>query len=538
MIGRPYYLSFDVLDPPDSDILSDISVVYAAEIHEDVVSAEASNDDPRDEAPTIQAKDGEGIDVVDADGEYIIKNNRLTVDDSSRQTLTMEEIEDLKKAGSGSGKDIIAKIMESHLALGEKNEFSLAKYTLRKTRKYLRRFTVLPLDVSMLAHYLLYDKEPARIMELREETLGLMASWSNVHYSSIDLNTNNAAVPLDIATGRWLVADDTGGLVVAEMADRMGLLRFDTREYVDSVPIAEPKEVDATHETTIEEDAESRPPRKFQRPPEGMSANSNTITLIHSAAQPNLALLTYFGYDPSSSTPTIPPVHSHPLHRSLKTVSWLQLVSPDLDSLYIEPEIIPDSTLDTWKSGKRGTYHKKRRRWERTRHVVDETRAGGFDGLLVASTMSPISILHHLVPLLAGGAPVVVYSPYVEPLAALTDAYSTARKTAFIQALHGDGPPQIPNEDFSLDPRLLLAPSVQTARAHEWQVLPGRTHPLMTARGGPEGFVFTATRVLPLDIRVEARGRYAKKRKIATNGQPGVDGDVKIDIGDDKAQQD
>ncbi len=163
------------------------------------------------------------------------------------------------------------------------------------------------------------------------------------------------------------------------------------------------------------------------------------------------------------------------------------------------------------KSGKRSNYFRKRRRWKRIKAIVDETRAGGFDGLIVASVMQPVTVLTHLVPLLKGGAQVVLYTPTLEPLSELADIYSSARRTAFLSdPLNAE---QVPSEDFPIDPTLLLAPTIQTARARSWQVLPERTHPLMTGRGGPDGFIFTATRVLPAEGKVEARGNN-KRRKV------------------------
>jgi tRNA (adenine-N(1)-)-methyltransferase non-catalytic subunit len=81
----------------------------------------------------------------------------------------------------------------------------------------------------------------------------------------------------------------------------------------------------------------------------------------------------------------------------------------------------------------------------------------------------------------------------------------------------GEGEYEAADPEFPVNPTLLLAPMLQTARARSWQVLPGRTHPLMTSRGGAEGFLFTATRVLPVEGKVEARGRFraGKKRKMA-----------------------
>jgi tRNA (adenine-N(1)-)-methyltransferase non-catalytic subunit len=102
----------------------------------------------------------------------------------------------------------------------------------------------------------------------------------------------------------------------------------------------------------------------------------------------------------------------------------------------------------------------------------------------------------------------------------VADVYSVSRRTAFVtappasfsalpedQKLHWSG-----DEDFPLNPTMLLNTNVQTAKVREWQVLPGRTHPHMTGRGGAEGYLFTAVRVIPAEGKVEARGKFVKKR--------------------------
>ncbi|KAE8842336.1 hypothetical protein HRS9139_01633 [Pyrenophora teres f. teres] len=564
LLGRPYYLTYELLDKDDGKSKTELRVVPASELHAETLGSEQA---PAADASDENAEGNAGFDIVGEDGQVIMRNNRLTVDDASRQALSMAEIEELKKAGAGSGKEIIAKIMASHNAIDEKTSFSLAKYTLRKSKKYLKRFTALPMDIGLLAEYVL-EKEAYKIMELREDLLGLINAWANVHSGETSRVLIGEDGVSQIGGGRWLVVDDTGGLVTAALAEKMGILYPEDEDgESDEEPEAEEAAktngtsttpetrdtdtamVDADADTTMTSDAPnaaypsstngapSDPPPRPRKPPRPhipqMSAKTNTLTVLHPNNQPNLSYLKYFGYD--YGAPTV----SHPLYKHLKSLSWLSLLHPEDDPTYDEPEVIPEDVLMTLKSTKRGTYYKKRRRWERVKNVVDETRRGGFDGLVVATAMDAKSVLRELVPLVRGGGRVVVYNHNVEPLVELCDYYSKERRAAYIarefgpsqkqqqangkkhglEEDDGDSATEGDNdeEDFPLNPTLLLAPSLQTARARQWQVLPGRTHPMMTSKGGAEGYIFTATRVLPIEGRVEARGHHGKKkRKVET----------------------
>ncbi|KAK5222750.1 tRNA (adenine(58)-N(1))-methyltransferase non-catalytic subunit trm6 [Exophiala xenobiotica] len=494
IIGRPYHVTFEIQDRSEVKDGRELRLVPAAELHAIALVEQAEMGD----VSTPDAETG---------AQSTPKSNVNTHDDPTNQKLTMAEIEALKQSDMGSGKELIEKIMQSHSTLDQKTAFSLAKYTLRKHKKYLKRFCVLPLDVTTLIDWMMADRDFAKVMELRNEAVGLIGCWANVHAGGQDIS-----LPEADPSSRYLIVDDTGGLVVSAMAERMGILH-QTNFQVDKAkdgdedpdPDAEPDQ----NELTI-----SDKPRRQQYRPSAMSAKSNSVTMVHGNQQPNLALLRYFNFDFNN------PTSSHPLYTSLKTLSWLQLLEPQSDTTYREPEVIPAEELAKAKSNKRSAYYRKRRRWERVHNIVDETQKGGFNGLVVASYTDPVSILRHLVPLLAGGAQVVVYSPSIEPLVTLADYYSTARRTAF-QTTPEDQR-HVPSKEFPLDPTLLLTPTVHTARVRQWQVLPGRTHPLMVGRGGAEGYIFTATRVLPAEGRVEARGRppRGKKAKSETAGTP------------------
>lgn len=482
-------------------------IVQAAELYADIVDDGEVSSLELESGKISDEQSGIEYEVVGENGEVVLRTNKNIIDDSGTQLMTMDEIEALKIGGTGSGKDLIAKILKSHTALDQKTAFALAKYTLRKTKKFMKRFTVLPLDVSILTRWILEEKEPMKIMELREEMIALIGSWSNIHYTVPFQSSGIQQGSSVVGSGRWLLIDETGGILVAAVAERMGL--FNVHEVAGQEP--ETKEPLTDGEALLQAIGHSGGSNltgklDYVRHKSTALSNGNTITLIHANSQPNLALLRYFNFDPSNPPP------SHPLYRHLRTISWLQLLAPEDDNGYTEPEPISVEVLQSWKSGKRGNYYRKRRRWERIKTTVDETREGGFDGLLIATVMNLTDILQHIIPLLRGAAQVVIYSPTVEPLAELCDYYSTARRTAFI-ANSANCDSFLPTEDFPINPTLLLAPTIQTVRCKSWQVLPGRTHPHMTGRGGAEGYLFTATRVLPAQGKVEARGK-AKRRKI------------------------
>ncbi|KAI5297771.1 sphingolipid homeostasis protein orm1, partial [Ascosphaera pollenicola] len=238
VLDRPYYLTFEILDEPsESNADSDkhvLRIVSAAELHTESLMLDGGGapDEVDDVAGAIAGEGGENpstpsatITPVPANPEE--RNNRETLDNPSTQSMTVEEIEKLKSGMSQAGQAIINQLMESHSAIDKKTAFSLAKYKLRKRKKYLRRFSIEPLDVVNLTQWMLHQKDPARIMELNDEMLGLIGCWANVHNGGDAFGGG----PLDLgATGRWLVVDDTGGLVVAAMAERMGILYPETRE--------------------------------------------------------------------------------------------------------------------------------------------------------------------------------------------------------------------------------------------------------------------------------------------------------------------
>ncbi|KAI1439073.1 Gcd10p family-domain-containing protein [Xylaria sp. CBS 124048] len=583
IIQRPYHLTYELQDRLPNENFNRLKIAPAAELYADIFN-ESNATASEDATPMLDGDDAEktplnGVEysLVDStSGAVVATTDQAEINASARQTLTLREIEDMKKDGTDAGRELIAKLMLSHTAIDQKTEYSLAKYKLLKTRKYIRRFSVLPLDVPMLDYWTLEDKDPSKILDMRDEMIGLLGCWANVHFGGTDPceaqpkaqtgqgeeNTNpnpeEASTTSTTTPGRWLVIDDTGGLLVAAMAERMGILYSSeadksnpeqhkaerpssghgdasgeqptaSKDGASQTVAPESQDGDVKAKGATEETDQSKPKPTTQKKPGHEKlrrddfvpyAHANTITNIHPNAQPNLSFLRYYDFDMTNPSHT----PNHPLARHLMTLSWLQLMAPEHDSTYSSPP--PTATPEeiySWKSNRRTAFHRKRRRWARTRYVVDTTRKGEFSGLVVASSMDPISIVRHTVPLLAGGAPIAIYSQSIEALTELADCYSLGRRAAWATNL----PEELAgrtveeqekwagNEDFPLNPSLVLGASIQTSRVRRWQVLPGRTHPLMSGKGGAEGYVFTAWRVKPAEGKVEARGNLrARKRKV------------------------
>lgn len=116
-----------------------------------------------------------------------------------------------------------------------------------------------------------------------------------------------------------------------------------------------------------------------------------------------------------------------------------------------------------------------------------ETKLRDSCSLIVASEYDPFSIVEKLYPYLAGSAPIVVQSPHGQVLADLQ---------AKIRLIPG-----------------YLGPTVSEAWLRQYQVLPGRTHPMMNTSGSG-GFLFNVTKVYddPSASSVMAHRQHKKSK--------------------------
>lgn len=132
------------------------------------------------------------------------ENNRELIDmGRDIQKMTTEKIESLKKQ-STSGNEIISKIIESHGTFDKKTVFSQEKYLKRKKQKFDKQFTVEYLSSSFLLQYLIDKGDIQRILDMSEESIGMLLNLANIR-----------------PNGTYLCMDETGGLLTYFMLERM-----------------------------------------------------------------------------------------------------------------------------------------------------------------------------------------------------------------------------------------------------------------------------------------------------------------------------
>jgi len=168
----------------------------------------------------------------------------------------------------------------------------------------------------------------------------------------------------------------------------------------------------------------------------------------------------------------------------LSSLNW---ATADEDYIPLLPPTEPDSGVYQSERQRR-RLNKRKGVAESLNSTREELFSGEFEALIVASEYEPFSIVEKLSPYLAGSASIVVHSPHLQVVSELQ---------AKLRAL-----PQY------------LGSSVTESWLRRYQVLPGRTHPVMTTSGSG-GYLLHAIRIYdnPNVSAVVLKYPRSKKRK-------------------------
>lgn len=97
-------------------------------------------------------------------------DNRLIDDDNNAQSLSKQEILDMRSNGESSN-EILQKLIKNSKTFSQKTDLAQQKYVKKKSKKYSDFLQVLKPNIRLLAHVLLRGSATAPYMGLRMETL-------------------------------------------------------------------------------------------------------------------------------------------------------------------------------------------------------------------------------------------------------------------------------------------------------------------------------------------------------------------------------
>eukprot|EP00980_Cylindrotheca_fusiformis_P002802 scaffold672_cov126-Cylindrotheca_fusiformis.AAC.3 len=130
-------------------------------------------------------------------------DNRDLVDDNKSQGLNQSQVERLRRIGM-EGSAIVGTLIENSATFENKTEYSKAKYVAKKQMKYQQRCRIVKCTPYSMCEAM-FLKEPRKMLNLREDTLGQILSYSNI-----------------CAGCQVLVMENCMGVVTGALAHRMG----------------------------------------------------------------------------------------------------------------------------------------------------------------------------------------------------------------------------------------------------------------------------------------------------------------------------
>ncbi|KAK2452276.1 tRNA (adenine(58)-N(1))-methyltransferase non-catalytic subunit trm6 [Trifolium repens] len=317
---------------------------------------------------TEEIKDGQ-FQVESKDGQLSgeSKDNRSLIDNNTAQSLTGEDIEDMRRHGA-KGNEIIDALIANSATFDKKTSFSQEKYRLKKQKKYAPKVLIRrPVARSICEAY--FKKYPLKIGFLRVDTLSLLLSMANVSSNS------------DI-----LVVDMVGGLLTGAVAERLGGTGFVCNSYLGQVP-----SMDIVRIFNLSDEICKRIVR---------TSISDLLSQKESPEQ-----------NPKHDVGSVESQSNDQMNASvsMEEISHSsENVISDLGAENAENSSFP--ALRACKAIKAGE--------KASQEMIDSWKENGFSSLIIAAPdLDTWTLVKDLLPLLSNSAPFAIYHQYLQPLA-------------------------------------------------------------------------------------------------------------------------
>ncbi|XP_038715671.1 tRNA (adenine(58)-N(1))-methyltransferase non-catalytic subunit trm6-like [Tripterygium wilfordii] len=292
------------------------------------------------------------------------RDNREIIDNNKAQSLTGDDIDELRRQGA-KGDEIVEALIANSATFEKKTVFSQEKYRLKKQKKYaptvlLRR----PFARSICEAY--FKKYPDRIGFLRVDALSLLLSMANVSANS------------DV-----LVVDMVGGLLTGAVAERLGGTGHVCNTYLGGTPYG----MDIVRIFNFDDEICKRIVRC---PLSDLSLTQNGTSEQNSEQA-----------DPCKME----------LNEEISSAVSADEISP---SQHEDSVLLPESTVSPGnrigKAPKAGE--------QASQEVIKTWKENGFSSLIIAAPdLDPWILVKDILPLLSYSAPFAIYHQYLQPLA-------------------------------------------------------------------------------------------------------------------------
>jgi tRNA (adenine-N(1)-)-methyltransferase non-catalytic subunit len=423
---------------------------------------------------------------------------------SGAQVIDDDAIVAARAADGTDGSEVISALMAGSASFQAKSAFAKEKWLRKKEAVHLVRFQLLRATPDELCRYYADSRHPERLLGLRPETLAMLLQ-------------NACLKPGAKSPQRVLVYDDTAGFITACVKWRLGA----------SCPAAS---LDTTPVIVVTGSTVQRAAR--QAASELNADNTGTGPLVRSVpfhwlcapdAKPGReapgAPTSPSATAAAESTAPEPQAESHSLSAAAAPAAAESNTTTDAASAAVSsPRPVP-SPFAAWLSPER-LGAELAREWVRQSArssglasglldnalntsvdaavaAYDEAEAAAStptvhepflaDSVIVVSRADPRAILPGLLRHAKSGAAIVVYSRFLQPLAEISHALRVSHRGLILD--------------------------VSDTFARPMQVLPGRTHPAMSAPAHG-GYIFSCFAQLPNVAREVTGDRPAKRRRM------------------------
>ncbi|XP_049362950.1 uncharacterized protein LOC125827676 isoform X1 [Solanum verrucosum] len=304
----------------------------------------------------VENAEGNDLEEKDVDGS---KDNRALVDNNTAQSLTSEDIDEMRKQGA-KGDEIVEALIANSATFEKKTLFSQEKYRVKKQKKYAPRVLLRrPFARSICEAY--FKKHPEKIGFMRVDALSLLLCLGNV--------TANADV---------LVVDMLGGILTGAIAERLGA---GTGYVCNTYRGSSPYPVDITRMFNLSDEICKRT----------VHASLTDLNSFQTGALVS-----------EGQEKTLPVTHSSGLEEV-----GMSAVDGGMD---ITPERVPSPIIKPVKSIKPGQ--------KAPLEAIKLWKENGFSSLIIAAPeLDPWGIIKEVLPLVSFSAPFAVYHQYAQPLA-------------------------------------------------------------------------------------------------------------------------